>query len=70
MKLFAIGLTARVEAKDEEEARAIALLPKKSLGFARVDRCFLVSLTKGRQNSKEANDCLPHGEWCYKSWKQ
>ena len=32
MKLFAIGLTARVEAKDEEEARAIAKKIDELLG--------------------------------------
>jgi len=48
---------------------AAPLLPKKSMGFFRMERCFLVSLTKGRQNSKTADDCLPHGEWCYNSWK-
>lgn len=56
-------------AKDNVLPAPVALLPKKSLGFARMDRCFLVSLTKGRQNSKVATDCFPHGEWCYKSWK-
>lgn len=47
----------------------IPLNSKKPMTFSKVDRCFLVSLTKGRQNSKTADDCFPHGEHCYKSWK-